>query len=80
MPQQIIIRSNAMNLKNNLLIWSKSHFKWFWCKRWCSSTATVLDTINIEEPLNSLRKLKNPESMFVHDNSVASKYRRKIII
>jgi len=69
-----------MNLKNNVLIWSKSVFKWTLRKRWCSSTASPLNMPNIEENLRSLKRLKYPESMFVHNNDVASKYKHTIII
>jgi len=69
-----------MSLKNNILIWSKSISKWTLHKRWCSSTATLLNIQNIEENLRSLKRLKYPESMFVHNNDVASKYKHTIII
>lgn len=67
-----------MNLKNNVLVRSKLVFKWTWRKRWCSSTATPLNVPNIKEQLSSFKRNKHPESMFVHDNDVASKYRHTL--
>lgn len=59
-----------MNLKRNVWMSSKLVFKW--TKQWYSST--LLNMPNIEENLNSFKKLKYPESMFVHNNDIASKY------
>jgi len=61
-----------MNLKTNLWISSKSVFKWTWRNRCCSSVSTSLNIHNDDESYNYLRKLKYPESMFVHNNDVAS--------
>lgn len=62
-----------MNLKTNVWILSKSFFKWTWRRRWYSSTSMSLKVPNINDNLHSFKKLKYPESMFVHCNEVASK-------
>lgn len=66
--------------KNNIWISSKSSLKWTWRKRWCSSTSNTFNLPNIDENLSSFKKLKYPESMFVHDNNVASIYQHTNII
>lgn len=64
-----------MNLKNIVIISSKSVFKWTWRKRWYTSiSSTLLNTPKIDKNVNSLRKVKYPESLFVCENDVASKY------
>lgn len=69
-----------MNLKNNVLISSKLVFKWTWRKRWYASTSsTLLNKPKIDENLNSFKKLKYPESMFVYKDDVASKYLHAIL-
>lgn len=64
-----------MNLKNNVLISSMSVFKWTWRKRWYASTSSASINIpKIEKNVKSFKKLKYPESLFVCENDVASKY------
>lgn len=47
-------------------------------KRRCSLTSLLLNSPSIDEYLSSLKKIKNPESMFVQNNDVASKFLNNI--
>lgn len=66
-----------MNLKSNFIISSKSIFKWTWRKR-CYSISQSSNVLKIDENLRSFRALKYPESMFVYNEDVASKYQHTI--
>lgn len=60
-----------MNLKNNVRILSKNAFKWTWRKRFYSSMSLFVP--KVDQNLSNFKKLKYPESMFVHSDDVASK-------
>ncbi|XP_025407130.1 dimethyladenosine transferase 2, mitochondrial isoform X2 [Sipha flava] len=60
-----------MFCKSNIWISSKPSLKWFWRIQWCSSTSKKLNLPNIDGNFSSFKKLKYPESMFVHDYNIA---------